>query len=153
MRTGTETTLRPSPECSGNLRAPLPKSTKRALCRGRRRRKLVHGRECCRMGLNELSAPLASERPIYPTMFSTTRGICFSRKWGPPVTAAICPTDQLGDSDLPVPAVYIDFHARDVRRILGGQKRHDGCHFLGLSEPLHRNSRNHILREFIEGFF
>ena len=49
-------------------------------------------------------------------------------------------------------AVHVDFHARDVRRILRSQKRHGAGHFLGLSKPLHRNLRDDVLREFIDGF-
>src|SRR5437870_9068940 len=64
----------------------------------------------------------------------------------------MCPASRPSDSDLSHPAVYVDFHARDVRRILRSQKRHGSCHFLGLPKPLHRNLRNYFLREFIDGF-
>ena len=54
-------------------------------------------------------------------------------------------------SDLSHSAVDVDFHARDVRRILRSQKRHGTCHFLGLSEPLHGNFRDYFFGEFIGG--
>ena len=56
------------------------------------------------------------------------------------------------DSDLSQPAVYVDFHARDIRRILRSQKRHGSCHFLGLSKALHRNLGNQFLSDFINRF-
>jgi hypothetical protein len=37
----------------------------------------------------------------------------------------------MSDSDLSVTAVYVNFHAGDVRGILRSQERHRACHFLG----------------------
>src|SRR5437879_4646062 len=62
------------------------------------------------------------------------------------------PASRPTDSDLSHPAVYVDFHTRDVRRVLRSQNRHGSGHFLGLPKPLHRNLRNYFLREFIDGF-
>jgi hypothetical protein len=56
------------------------------------------------------------------------------------------------DSDLSHSAVYIDFHAGDVGRVLGGQKRNRTGHFLGLSEALHGNLGNGLLGELLNGF-
>jgi len=49
---------------------------------------------------------------------------------------------HLSNSDLSHAAVYVDFNARDVGRILRSQERHRTGHFLGLSKPLHRNLRH-----------
>ena len=54
--------------------------------------------------------------------------------------------------ELPVSAVYVEFDSGDKGCILRREKRHSRRHFLGLSEPLHRNSLQYALGEFIHPF-
>jgi hypothetical protein len=65
----------------------------------------------------------------------------------PPVHAGLS-----NDLDLPVTTVHVEFHARDVGRILRSEEGHGAGNLLRLSKPLHGNPGKHILREFIERF-
>src|SRR6266852_4509477 len=73
-------------------------------------------------------------------------------KLGPPQGKRTTNLDSADDLDLSQPAVHIDFHAGDVRRILRSQKCDGTCYFLRLSKPFHWDSRNDSLGEFIDGF-
>jgi len=56
------------------------------------------------------------------------------------------------DSNLSEPAVDVDFDTGDVGRILRGQKSHCACHFIRLSDSIHRNLREELFFKAIDGF-
>lgn len=113
--------------------------------------------------LGRRSSAIGSKRPWkprpspFPGRFTSKSLLHWLGELGPAESRPrpeilICPANDPSDSDLSHPAVHVDFHARDVRRIWRSQKCDGRCHFLGLSKPLHRKLRNYFLREFIEGF-
>src|SRR5438270_1459925 len=62
------------------------------------------------------------------------------------------PDQPLSISDLSEAAIHIDFHSRDIGRILRGEECDCPSHLFGLPKPLHRNLRNDFLRKFIDTY-